>query len=136
MQSERRDLEYFGKGLTDEQVVEKKRMLKESAEMHPEIAEYFRELAVDFCVRFPEEATRQRETKEWEQQESWRLAAAVPLTRAAVGLEEMWRCALSAVRALPHELLFCIGGEEATVWGVNKRKFLSASPRASLLYRW
>ena len=47
MQSERRDLEYFGKGLTDEQVVEKKRMLKESAEMHPEIAEYFRELAVD-----------------------------------------------------------------------------------------
>ena len=66
----------------------------------------------------------------------WRLAAAVPLTRAAVGLEEMWRCALSAVRALPHELLFCIGGEEATVWGVNKRKFLSASPRASLLYRW
>ena len=70
MQSERRDLEYFGKGLTDEQVVEKKRMLKESAEMHPEIAEYFRELAVDFCVRFPEEATRQRETREWEQQES------------------------------------------------------------------
>ena len=70
MQSERRDLEYFGKGLTDEQVVLKKKMLKESAEMHPEIAEYFRELAVDFCVRFPEEATRQRETKEWEQQES------------------------------------------------------------------
>ena len=70
MQSERRDLQYFGKGLTDEQVVEKKRMMKESAEMHPEIAEYFRELAVDFCVRFPEEATRQRETREWEQQES------------------------------------------------------------------
>ena len=70
MQSERRDLEYFGKGLTDEQVVEKKRMLKESAEYFPEIAEYFRELAVDFCVRFPEEATRQRETREWEQQES------------------------------------------------------------------
>ena len=70
MQSERRDLEHFGKGLTDEQVVEKKRMLRESAEMHPEIAEYFRELAVDFCVRFPEEATRQRETKEWEQQQS------------------------------------------------------------------
>ena len=70
MQSERRDLEYFGKGLSDEQVVLKKKMLKESSEMHPEIAEYFRELAVDFCVRFPEEATRQRETKEWEQQES------------------------------------------------------------------
>ena len=70
MQGERRDLEYFGKGLTDEQVILKKKMLKESAEMHPEIAEYFRELAVDFCVRFPEEATRQRETREWEQQES------------------------------------------------------------------
>ena len=70
MQSERRDLEYFGKGLTDEQVVLKKKMLKESAEMHPEIAEYFRELAVDFCVRFPQEATRQRKTREWEQQES------------------------------------------------------------------
>ena len=70
MQSERRDLEYFGKGLTDEQVVEKKRMLRESAQAHPEIAEYFRELAVDFCVRFPEEATRQRETREWEKQES------------------------------------------------------------------
>ena len=40
MQSERRDLEYFGKGLSDEQVVEKKRMMKESKEMHPEIAEY------------------------------------------------------------------------------------------------
>ena len=70
MQSERRDLEYFGKGLSDAQVILKKKMLKESAEMHPEIAEYFRELAVDFCVRFPEEATRQRETREWEQQES------------------------------------------------------------------
>ena len=70
MQSERRDLEYFGKGLTDEQVVEKKRMLKESAEYFPEVAEFFRELAVDFCVRNPKEATRQRETREWEQQES------------------------------------------------------------------
>ena len=70
MQSERRDLEHFGKGLSDEQVVEKKRMMKESKEMHPEIAEYFVELACDFCVRFPEEATKQRETREWEQQES------------------------------------------------------------------
>ena len=70
MQSERRDLESFGKGLTDDQIIEKKRMLKESAESHPEIHEYFRELAVDFCVRFPQEATKQRETKEWESQES------------------------------------------------------------------
>ena len=70
MQSERRDLEYTFKGLTPEQTIEKKKMLKESAEMHPEIAEYFRELAVDFCVRFPEEATKQRETEEWEQLDS------------------------------------------------------------------
>ena len=70
MQSERRDLEYFGKGLTCEQVVEKKNMLRESAQAHPEIAEYFRELAVDFVVRFPEEATKQRQSKEWEMQES------------------------------------------------------------------
>jgi len=45
-------------------------LIQKSAEMHPEIAEYFRELAVDFCVRHREEATRQRETKEWEMQES------------------------------------------------------------------
>ena len=70
MESERRDLEYFGKGLTDEQVVEKKRMLRESAQAHPEIAEYFRELCADFCVRNPQEATNQRETKEWEQLDS------------------------------------------------------------------
>ena len=70
MQSERRLIESFGKGLTDEQIIEKKRMLKESAESHPEVAEYFRELAVDFCVRFPQEATKQRETKEWESQKS------------------------------------------------------------------
>ena len=70
MQSEKRDLTNFGKGLTDEQIIEKKRMLRESAETHPEIAEYFRELAVDFCVRFPEEACQQRESKEWESQKS------------------------------------------------------------------
>ena len=70
MESTRRDLESFGKGLSDEQIIEKKKMMKESAESHPEVAEYFRELAVDFCVRFPEEATKQRETKVWESQES------------------------------------------------------------------
>jgi len=70
MESKKRDLESFGKGLTDEQIIEKKKMMKESAESHPEIAEYFRELAVDFCVRFPEEATKQRETKEWEAEPS------------------------------------------------------------------
>ena len=70
MQSEIRDLESFGKDLTDEQIVEKKRMLKESAESHPNVAEYFRELAVDFCVRHPQEAEEQRLSKEWEHQPS------------------------------------------------------------------
>jgi hypothetical protein len=70
MESKKRDLESFGKGLTDEQILEKKKMLREAAETHPEISEYFRELAVHFCVRFPEEATKQRETKVWESQES------------------------------------------------------------------
>ena len=70
MQSERRDLESFGKGLTDDQIIEKKKMLKESAESHPEVAEYFRELACDFCVRFPEEAEEQRLSKAWEKQPS------------------------------------------------------------------
>ena len=64
--AELRDLPSFGAGLSDEQILEKKRMLKESSESHPHIAEYFRELCVDFVVRFPEEATKQRETKEWE----------------------------------------------------------------------
>ena len=70
MQSQKRDLTNFAKGLTDEQTIEKKKMLKESAESHPEIAEYFRELAVDFCVRFPDEACQQRESKKWESQET------------------------------------------------------------------
>ena len=48
----------------------KKKTLRESTETHPNLAEYFRELAVDFCVRSPEEATKQRETKEWESQKS------------------------------------------------------------------
>ena len=64
--AELRDLPSFGAGLTDEQILEKKRMLKESAESHPHIQEYFRELCIDFCVRHPEEAAKQRETKEWE----------------------------------------------------------------------
>ena len=64
--AELRDLPSFGAGLSDEQILEKKRMLKESSESHPHIQEYFRELCVDFCIRFPEEATKQRETKEWE----------------------------------------------------------------------
>ena len=53
MQSERRDLESFGKDLTDEQVVEKKRMLKESAQTHPHVAEYFRESSGFLCQTPP-----------------------------------------------------------------------------------
>ena len=42
---------------------------------------------------------------------------------------------LTTVCALPHERLFCIGGEEATVaGGVNKRKFTNFPTSLSLLY--
>ena len=40
--------------------------MKLVAETHPEISSYMAELAVDFCVRHPEEATHVRETGEWE----------------------------------------------------------------------
>ncbi len=62
----KRKLESYRIGLTDEQVQEKDRLMKLAAESHPEVSEYFRELAVDFCVRHPEEATKVRESGEWE----------------------------------------------------------------------
>jgi hypothetical protein len=38
-------------------------------------------------------------------------------------VRKLGEASLTIVCALPHEPLFSIGGEEATVWGVNKRKF-------------
>ena len=63
---EKRRLTTYTIGLTAEQVSLKDRMMREAEAEHPEVSEYFRELCVDFCVRNPEEATRVRETGEWE----------------------------------------------------------------------
>ena len=67
---EKRKLESYRIGLTEEQVHEKDRLMKLVAETHPEISSYMAELAIDFCIRNPEEATRVRETQEWEGIES------------------------------------------------------------------
>ena len=63
---ESRDIESFGNGLTDEQVLLKKQMIKEGRELFPNVQEYFLELACDFCTRHPEEAEQQRLYKTWE----------------------------------------------------------------------
>ena len=66
----KRDLESFGKDLTDEQISEKRRLLKECAKDFPDISEWLAEIACDFVVRNPDEATRIRESKEWENTKS------------------------------------------------------------------
>ena len=63
---QKRRLTTYTIGLTAEQVSLKDRMMREAEAENPEVSEYFRELCVDFCVRNPEEATRVRETGEWE----------------------------------------------------------------------
>ena len=67
---EARHLATFTHGLTDEQVADKERMLKEVLDNDSSLCPTIAELCVDFCVRHPEEATRIRETKEWESRES------------------------------------------------------------------
>ena len=67
---EARNIESFGKGLTDEQILLKKQMMREGRELFPNVQEYFLELASDFCTRHPEEAEQQRLEKTWESQES------------------------------------------------------------------
>ena len=67
---EARDIESFGKGLTDEQVLLEKQMIKEGRELFPNVQEYFLELACDFCTRHPDEAEKQRLGKTWESLES------------------------------------------------------------------
>ena len=67
---EKRKLQSYTTGLSPEQIVEKDRLMKLVAETHPELSSYMTELCIDFCIRNPEEATRVRENKEWEQKES------------------------------------------------------------------
>ena len=61
-----RDIESFGMGLTDEQVLLKKQMMKDGRELFPNVEEYFMELVCDFCSRHSDEATQQRHEKTWE----------------------------------------------------------------------
>ena len=63
---QKRRLSTYTIDLSAEQVALKDRMMREAAAEHPEVGEYFRELCADFCVRNPEEASRVRETGEWE----------------------------------------------------------------------
>ena len=63
---EARHLSTFTKYLTDEQVAEKERMLKEVLANDENLCPTIAELCVDFVVRHPEEATRIRESGEWE----------------------------------------------------------------------
>ena len=65
-----RHLKTFTINLTDEQVAEKEKLLKEVRRDHPQLCPNLAELIVDFCVRHPEEATRIRETQEWEEKPS------------------------------------------------------------------
>lgn len=66
----KRDLESFSKGLSDEQITEKRRLLKECAKDFPDVTEWLAEIACDFVVRNPDEATRIRESREWENTKS------------------------------------------------------------------
>ena len=67
---EKRKLESYTIGLTEEQIIEKDNLMKLVSETHPHLSSYMIELCVDFCVRFPEEATKVRESKEWDELES------------------------------------------------------------------
>ena len=66
MEATKRELESFVVGLNADQIADKKRLMRETAVEYPNVAEYFRELVIDSCVRHPEEATRIRESGEWE----------------------------------------------------------------------
>ena len=67
---EARELESFGKGLTDEQIRLKTKLIEDYSLRFGTVDPFLIELAADFCVRNPEEATRVRETREWEKLES------------------------------------------------------------------
>jgi hypothetical protein len=58
------------KSLSDEQKTKKKALEKQAELEAPQIPAYFRDLVVDFVLRNPEEANRQRLSKEWENQKS------------------------------------------------------------------
>ena len=67
---EKRNLESYIIDLTEEQIIEKDNLMKLVSESHPHLSSYMAELCIDFCIRNPEEATKVRETKEWDKIES------------------------------------------------------------------
>ena len=67
---EARQLESYGKGLTDEQISLKTKLIEDSSILFGTVDPFLIELAADFCVRSPEEATRVRLTREWDKLES------------------------------------------------------------------
>lgn len=66
MEATKRELQSFVVGLSADQIAAKKRLMRETAVEYPNVPEYMRELVVDFVVRHEEEATRIRESGEWE----------------------------------------------------------------------
>ena len=67
---EKRKLQSYIIDLTDEQIIEKDNLMKLVKDTHPHLSSYMAELCIDFCIRNPDEATRLRETKEWDDLES------------------------------------------------------------------
>ena len=67
---EKRKLQSYIIDLTEEQIIEKDNLMKLVKETHPHLSSYMAELCIDFCIRNPDEATKVRETKEWDALES------------------------------------------------------------------
>ena len=67
---QKRKLETYKHDLTEQQVLEKDLLMKQSKELYPNLSSYMIELAVDFAVRYPEELSRIIESKEWENKDS------------------------------------------------------------------
>jgi len=63
---ERRALESFTVGLTEDQIMTKRELLKRVEPHWSHVDAWMREMAVDFVVRCPDEAQRVYSTKEWE----------------------------------------------------------------------
>ena len=67
---QKRKLDTYKHDLTEQQVLEKDLLMKQSKELYPNLSSYMIELAVDFAVRHPQELSRIIESKEWENTDS------------------------------------------------------------------
>ena len=66
MEPERRRLESYTVGLTEEQICEKDALMRSAERQHPDVGLWFREMCVDFCVRNKTESERIAISGEWE----------------------------------------------------------------------